>query len=277
MSPKDLRSLHIREIVRLWNETAEPWGTRFPFIYQAGSDQLAYDAKHAFDKYVYVHGILAFAGAVSNGQYNPCEPYVLIDEEAAAIYSFADTEKFLRVVCDEQSLLQRFNNAQASKGRRLQLYTDGSHLDKQHGGRLGEGSVLVEEKKNVLAFRGEEITPSFIKEHFGQDAQPSKPTAELLAVLNGLRMARDLILPSDRLTVIADYVGVSKWLNGEWEAKSAEIRKTLEEINDEIKKQNLAGRISFKWIPGHQKEDNPDARYNALTDRLARGEKIQVE
>ena len=70
--------------------------------------------------------------------------------------------------------------------KRLDIYTDGSHLDKQHNGRLGVGGVIVDlEKRKLLNSFSTELLPKYMKMTFGAD-RPSNPSAEMVAVLHAL-------------------------------------------------------------------------------------------
>ena len=70
--------------------------------------------------------------------------------------------------------------------KKLIIYTDGSHLDKQHGGRLGIGGVLVDPMKNkAISEFSEGINPKYMKITYGAQTC-SNPTMELLAAYYAL-------------------------------------------------------------------------------------------
>ena len=64
--------------------------------------------------------------------------------------------------------------------KEVHIYTDGSHIDKQHNGRLGCGGILVIFGKQVDTF-GIELSKEFMKDRFGAD-YCSNPSAELVAI-----------------------------------------------------------------------------------------------
>lgn len=162
--------------------------------------------------------------------------------------------------------------------KRFDIYIDGSHLDKQNSGRLGIGGVLVDLSGpgmgRVIGEFTQELSPEYMSFTFGAD-KCSNPSAELTALLIALLKFKKLYGPSDILVVHADYIGVKSWMEGAWKIKETYIAKIKSDIDDEIRKQNLRGRISYEWVKGHQskKSTDPDAFWNNYVDKLAKGEK----
>lgn len=160
--------------------------------------------------------------------------------------------------------------------KQLDIYIDGSHLDKQHGGRLGIGGVLVDlnsfGKGKLLNKFSIELTPEYMKKTFGAD-KCSNPSAELTALLQALLQFEGSYEDNDIIVVHADYLGVKEWMTGNWKIKEPYIAKIKYEIDKEIKKQNLQNRIKYMWVKGHQKDlNNPDVYWNNFVDSLAKGE-----
>lgn len=164
--------------------------------------------------------------------------------------------------------------------KRFDIYIDGSHLDKQHDGRLGIGGVIVDLSGpgmgRVINEFSMELIPEYMKVTFGAD-KCSNPSAELTALLIALQKFKKEYGPSDIIVVHADYIGVKSWMEGSWKIKEPYIARIKSDIDDEINKQGLKGRISYEWVKGHQSsssvKNNPDAYWNNYVDRLAKGEK----
>lgn len=168
--------------------------------------------------------------------------------------------------------------------KRLDIYIDGSHLNKQNKGedRLGCGGVLVDlEKSDDAMGMGTEIDsfsihllPDYMKMSFGAE-NPSNPGAELVAVLQALQHFKSHLKNASEIVIHADYSGVSEWMNGNWRIKEPYIRRIKDAIIEEIGRQGLRGRIKYAWVKGHQKDINgtKDAYWNAYADLKARGDR----
>lgn len=162
--------------------------------------------------------------------------------------------------------------------KQFDIYIDGSHLDKQNNGRLGVGGVLVDlndsgnKMGKLLNKFSTELTPEYMKLSFSAD-KCSNPSAELTALLHALYQFKGSYGPSDKIVVHADYLGVKEWMTGNWKIKEPYIARIKADIDREITKQGLQGRIEFKWVKGHQKDNtNPDVYWNNFVDSLAKGE-----
>lgn len=164
--------------------------------------------------------------------------------------------------------------------KQFDIYIDGSHLDKQHNGRLGIGGVLVDlnstEKMGKLLNKFSiELTPEYMKFSFGAD-KCSNPSAELTALLQALYQFKGSYGPNDKIVIHADYLGVKEWMTGTWKIKEPYIARIKADIDKEINKQGLQGRIEYKWVKGHQKDlNNPDVYWNNFVDSLAKGKDEQ--
>lgn len=158
----------------------------------------------------------------------------------------------------------------------IEIYTDGSHLDKLNGGRLGCGGIMIEKTSqgygNKIDEFGEELTPEFLERSFGS-SQVSNPTAEMIGVLMALQKFN---IPRDaKVTIWADYEGVRAWMTGTWKIKMPYIQKVKDAIDKEIMDKGLRGRVSFMWVKGHQAKSvmTREGYWNSQVDKLAKGEK----
>ena len=164
--------------------------------------------------------------------------------------------------------------------KRYDIYIDGSHLDKQNNGRLGIGGVFIDQSGPGMGrLVGEfsmELSPEYMKLTFGAD-KCSNPSAELTALLIALQKFKGLSGNSDMLVIHADYIGVKSWMEGSWKIKEPYISRIKNDIDDEIRKQGLTGRISYQWVKGHQSASalrtDPDAYWNNYVDLLAKWKK----
>ncbi len=155
--------------------------------------------------------------------------------------------------------------------RTLTIYTDGSHL-KHTTGRLGIGGILVEGGMAIDSF-SLEVSTDYLKKNY-ETSDVSNPTCEMLAILVALRKFSGKIKKGDEVVMKQDYQGCQGWLGGGWKINAPYIKKIKEEIDAEISKQGLQGRIHFEWVKGHQRKSvlDPDAIWNNRVDKLAKGE-----
>jgi len=157
---------------------------------------------------------------------------------------------------------------------RLDIYIDGSHLDKQHNGRLGVGGILVGSGKKVaIDSFSEELTQEYMGHAFGA-VKCSNPSAELTALLKALQHFKKHLKTAGEIVVHADYLGVREWQTGAWKIKEPYIARIKQEIDKEITRQHLENRISYEWVKGHQNKSvlDPDAFWNNQVDLLAKGQ-----
>jgi len=136
----------------------------------------------------------------------------------------------------------------------LNIYTDGSHLDKQNKGRLGCGGVAIDFSKpkgqRIVGEYQQELTKDFMKFSYGTD-DCSNPTAEMMGVYCALVHFKKDIKKYDKVIFHADYMGVSGWMGGSdvkkpWKINESYIQKIKDDIDSEIKEQGLSGKIDFK-------------------------------
>lgn len=164
--------------------------------------------------------------------------------------------------------------------KQYDIYIDGSHLDKQNNGRLGIGGVIVDLSGPGMGRKIDEfsmeLNPEYMNITFGA-TKCSNPSAELTALLFALYNFKKLIKQADLIVVHADYIGVKSWMEGAWKIKEPYIVRIKNDIDSEIIKQGLTGKILYSWVRGHQSasavKTNPDAYWNNYVDRLAKGEK----
>lgn len=155
--------------------------------------------------------------------------------------------------------------------RIINIYTDGSHLDKQNNGRLGCGGVMIDAGKNTDEF-SIELKPDWLRQNYGTD-KVSNPSAEMLGLLMAIK---EFDIPNDAVVVVhADYIGVKSWMEGTWKTKEPYLTKIKADIEKEIKNKNLDGRIMYSWVKGHQSKSimSQDAKWNNYVDLLAKGQK----
>lgn len=144
--------------------------------------------------------------------------------------------------------------------RYYKLYTDGSHLKGVGASnRLGIGVVLVE-SDIVLNTESMQVDRLKFKEQYGTD-DVSNPTMEMLAVLLGIARFSS-ILSGNSVEVLADYQGVSEWLNGRWRVNKPYIQKIKDDIMEQLRDNNITAK--FTWIKGHAGD-----KFNEMADRLA--------
>lgn len=163
--------------------------------------------------------------------------------------------------------------------KKLDIYIDGSHLDKQNNGRLGCGGVIIDPEGfgrmgQMLSKFSIELIPEYMKMSYGAD-KCSNPSAELMALLMALQNFNGVIKdagPNIMIVVHADYIGVREWMTGSWRIKEPYIIRIKNDIDQEISKQGLKNRIKYEWIRGHQSDvTNPDIYWNNFVDKLAKG------
>ena len=152
------------------------------------------------------------------------------------------------------------------------IFIDGSHLDKQHNGRLGIGGVLLDDNYTKVNEFSIELTPEYMKEKFDVD-KCSNPTAELTALYHAILGFGEKLKKADKVIIYADYIGVREWMTGKWKIKEVYISKVKDEIDKEVNRLGLKGKIEYRWVKGHQTGNSLEASWNNYVDLLAKGEK----
>lgn len=158
--------------------------------------------------------------------------------------------------------------------KQLDIFIDGSHLNKQHGGRLGIGGIILDLSKEgddcIIDHFSHELTPEFMKSKFDADTC-SNPSAELTALLFAINEFKSYFKTANSILVHADYLGVKEWMSGNWKVKEKYIANIKSAIDKEIDKLGLKGKIQYAWVKGHQKNDSVEAYWNNCVDKLAKG------
>ncbi len=134
----------------------------------------------------------------------------------------------------------------STKSSPLEVYTDGSHLKTK--GDLGYG-IWLEYGDREYALSGVS-TPTFLKEAYDIDeANVSNPTMEMVALVKTLEIFDGL---GEHIIIYADYMGVQKWVKGEWKAKKPYIIKLRDRAQDHIQSiEDAGGSVKLKWVKGH--------------------------
>lgn len=128
------------------------------------------------------------------------------------------------------------------------IYTDGSEME----GNVGFGIVVL---------KGSEVIMKDCGRFTGKNEFTSQANVagEIYAVIRAIQ----LIKANDFRNVCFyhDYLGISKWISGEWEAKNSLTKRYIEYFNEQMNGVNY----TFKYVPAHSGE-----KYNKEADRLAR-------
>jgi len=132
--------------------------------------------------------------------------------------------------------------------RKLSVYLDGSHFKHVANGHLGIGAFCEYEGKeykmscpfNQKLRKYYEIAP---------DASISNPTMELASLSEFLRMLYQLKVKDVDITFLNDYIGVEKWMTGEWKAKEKHIQNIKKKCDFFL--EFLKQRVSYQHVPGH--------------------------
>lgn len=159
--------------------------------------------------------------------------------------------------------------------KEFHIYTDGSHLDKLKGGRLGCGGVITTETGKYVDDFSMELTTDFMLKNFGSD-ECSNPSAELVAVYFALVRFEKYLKKADKVVIYSDYMGVKEWMTGGWKVNEKYIENIKTWNECEIKRQKLEGKVEFRWVKGHQKFNlkGSDSYWNNKADVLAKGGKL---
>lgn len=125
----------------------------------------------------------------------------------------------------------------------LHVYIDGSH--RKGTRRLGFGAWCCYDNKEY--WMSGNPTTRWIKNKYGiMSRRVSNPTMELIACCQILEMFQFITI---NLLIYVDYVGVSKWIKGQWKAKKSYIKILVDLCREYIK--NIDGLVSFIDVPAH--------------------------
>ncbi len=142
------------------------------------------------------------------------------------------------------------------KVKHLDIYTDGSHL-KHTTDYIGYGAFCKYEQ-NEYNLSGTVTKDLFEKYNF--NGKISNPTAEFIAfhqVLLRLNTVKCKVIA----TFYIDYIGVSKWMTGQWKTKQQNIRG-IKNRCDALKNKH---DIKYKHVSGHS-----GVLGNDIADKMAK-------
>ena len=129
----------------------------------------------------------------------------------------------------------------------IRVYVDGTFYNGMYGG----GYVVYEDEKIIY-----------------QDCGIGKNDKELLSMRNisgemtACMRATNWLAKNNKIgTIIHDYIGLSKWVTGEWNTNKHYTRKYAEWMYPFYKN----GIIKFEWVKGHTNIEG-----NEIADRLAK-------
>lgn len=143
----------------------------------------------------------------------------------------------------------------------IEIYTDGSDI--KGTGKIGYGAYIN--------FNGKEYKMSGVsdqndfKRFFKITENVSNPTMELMALLKVLVEFKDTNL---NLEIFADYMGVQKWVSGEWKANKVYIIDMTRRIRNLIDKiESNGGSVKLTWVKGHSDNKGNDEADIVAKDR----------
>jgi len=147
----------------------------------------------------------------------------------------------------------------------LDIYTDGSHQKHVSGGYIGYGA-WCKYLDTEYSLSGSLDKFTLLEYNIDEKEIVSNPTSEFVAfaeVLNRFRKLQTKI----KITFWIDYIGVSKWMSGEWKAKKDYIQKIKTRCKQHLEDISLNSKseIEIKYVPGHQ-----GIKGNEMADKLAK-------
>ena len=133
-----------------------------------------------------------------------------------------------------------------SEDETVDIYTDGSYNEKT--GMCGAGFVVVINEKPVYEYGFSFEDKYDARNVYGETGAVIK--AIQWADQNGIK----------RVRINHDYIGVSKWVTGEWKRKKGVSGKYF----DKFCKSTAGIYVSFRWVKGHSGN-----KWNSMADKLA--------
>ena len=136
------------------------------------------------------------------------------------------------------------------KTESIEIYTDGSHQRAKGYLGIGAWASRLDESDAIREYElSLKCSPELLATYgISEDAECSNPTAEFVAFAEVLKRFVHL-RTSIHLEFFCDYIGVQKWMSGEWKAKESHIRAILETCQ-KLRSQ-CKSKITIHWIPGH--------------------------
>lgn len=143
----------------------------------------------------------------------------------------------------------------------IKVYTDGSDI--KGTGKIGYGAYInyggVEYRMSGISDQDD------FKKFYNVSDNVSNPTMELMALLKVLVQFKDENL---NIEIFADYMGVQKWVSGEWKAKKPYIIDMVSRVRNLIEKINKnGGSVRLTWVKGHSGDIGNDEADLVAKDR----------
>lgn len=143
----------------------------------------------------------------------------------------------------------------------IKVYTDGSDI--KGTGKIGYGAYI---NYGAVEYRMSGISDQDdFKKFYNVSDNVSNPTMELMALLKVLVQFKDENL---NIEIFADYMGVQKWVSGEWKAKKPYIIDMVSRVRNLIEKINKnGGSVRLTWVKGHSGDIGNDEADLVAKDR----------
>lgn len=128
----------------------------------------------------------------------------------------------------------------------INVYTDGSHIkNKKEYVSIGSYFVYNNKEYNLCRICDNEILKKYKIEN-----NVSNPTAEFLAFSETIESIKELEGYKNKIYIFyIDYIGIEKWMKGEWKIEKEYIKKIKEYVNKIIGKYKI--KYIIKHIKGH--------------------------
>lgn len=161
-----------------------------------------------------------------------------------------DAERFL--TAEEEEILNEnasLKSVESLKEDELIIYSDGSYNDKL---KLSSYGIVYLQKSQ----------PEYYHSGIVDDTNGTRNViGEITGVLEGLKYAQ--FKKKKKVYIYHDYIGLSKWVSGEWKANSSDASYYINEIN----KYKSEIELEFVKVKAHSGE-----KYNEICDKLAENE-----
>lgn len=151
-----------------------------------------------------------------------------------------------------KSLINELNKLSTNVGIHLDIYTDGSHSKHIKDGYIGYGAWC--KYYGTEYSLSEHLDNNKLSEYGIDKTEPvSNPTAEFIAFAEVLKRFVYLKIKV-KLTFWIDYIGVQKWMSGEWQAKKSYIQKIKGVCKDKLLDiaRGTDSTVVIKYVPGHK-------------------------
>jgi ribonuclease HI len=132
----------------------------------------------------------------------------------------------------------------------IKIYTDGSYSKKDNTCGYGICIIDTEDPDKIIQLKGGVYHKDY--------KSMWNVGGEIAAVEAAINFCMENNL--NDITIYHDYIGLSKWITGEWKTKNAVTINY--KVNVELAKRNM--NIKFVHVKGHSGD-----KYNDLVDKLA--------